>query len=199
MSAAPGQIRLKGSRTEKNLAVAFAGESMTRNRYTYFASVARKQGYEQIGAIFLESAENEREHAKRFLKLMAGDGSPVHVQCTVPGIPVLKTAENLRAAADAELEEHSQTYPHMAAIAEQEGFDEIAKIFRAIASVEREHEQRFRILLSQVEGGTVFKRDREVLWKCRNCGYVHRGTEAPAECPACGHEQSWYEIKEVLE
>jgi rubrerythrin len=197
--SAPPTIPLKGSRTEKNLAVAFAGESMTRNRYTYFANVAKKQGYEQIGAIFLETAENEREHAKRFLKLMAGDGSPVHVQCTIPGISIRKTADNLRAAADGELEEHSQSYPHMAAIAEQEGFDEIAKVFRAIALVEKEHELRFRILLKQVEDGTVFKRDREVLWKCRNCGYVHRGTEAPVECPACGHEQAWYEIKEVLE
>jgi rubrerythrin len=192
-------VTLKGSRTEKNLAIAFAGECMARNRYTYFASTAKKQGYEQIAAIFIETAENEREHAKRFLKLMAGDGAPVHVQCAVPGIAIKKTADNLRAAAEGEYEEHSQSYPHMAAIAEQEGFDEIAKAFRAIACVEREHEQRFRILLRQVEEGTVFKRDREVAWKCRNCGYVHRGLEAPTECPACGHEQGWYEIKEVLE
>ena len=192
-------VPLKGSRTEKNLAMAFAGESMARNRYTFFASVAKKQGYEQIGAIFLETAENEREHAKRFLKLMKGDGSPVHVQFSVPAISIGKTLENLKAAADGELEEHSQLYPHMAAIAEQEGFDEIARVFRAIADVERHHEQRFRILARQVETGTVFKRDREVNWKCRNCGYVFRGTEAPKECPACGHEQGWYEIQEVLE
>lgn len=192
-------VPLKGSRTEKNLATAFAGESMARNRYTFFASKAKKEGYEQISAIFQETADNEKEHAKRFLKLMKGDGSPVHVQFAVPAVSIGTTLENLKASADGELEEHSQAYPHMAAIAEQEGFDEIARIFRAIASVEREHEQRFRILAKQVEAGTVFKRDREVAWKCRNCGYVSRGTEAPVECPACGHEQAFYEIQEVLE
>lgn len=192
-------VPLKGSRTEKNLAHAFAGESMARNRYTFYASVAKKQGYEQIAAIFLETAENEREHAKRFLKLMKGDGSAVHVQFAVPAFSIQKTLENLKAAADGELEEHSALYPHMAAIAEQEGFDDIAKVFRNIASVEREHEMRYRILAKQVEEGTVFKRDREVAWKCRNCGYVFRGFEAPEECPACGHPQSFYEIQEVLE
>lgn len=192
-------VPLKGSRTEKNLATAFAGESMARNRYTFFASKAKKEGYEQISAIFQETADNEKEHAKRFLKLMKGDGTPVHVQFSVPAVSIGTTLENLKASAEGELEEHSQAYPHMAAIAEQEGFDEIARIFRAIASVEREHEQRFRILAKQVETGTVFKRDREVSWKCRNCGYVSRGTEAPIECPACGHEQGFYEIQEVLE
>jgi rubrerythrin len=190
---------LKGSRTEKNLAIAFAGESMARNRYTYFATVAKKQGYEQIAAIFLETAENEREHAKTFLKLMPCDGTPVPIQATIPGIAIAKTAENLRAAADGEYEEHSQEYPHMAAIAEQEGFDGIAKVFRAIACVEREHEQRFRGLLRQVEEGTVFKRSQEVTWRCRNCTYVVKGLEAPSECPACGRGQGWFEVKEVLE
>lgn len=192
-------IPIKGSRTQKNLAAAFAGECIARNRYTYYASVAKKQGYEQISAIFMETAENEREHAKRFLKLMKGDGTPIHIQFEVPGFSIQKTLENLKSAADGELEEHSSMYPHMAAIAEQEGFDEIAQVFRNIASVERDHEKRFRILAKQVESGTVFKRQREVAWKCRNCGFVFRGVEAPQECPACGHPQGFYEIQEVLE
>jgi rubrerythrin len=194
-----GPPTLKGSRTEKNLAIAFAGESMARNRYTYFANVARKQGCEQIAAIFLETAENEREHAKTFLKLMACDGTPIHVQTSVAGVPIGKTAENLRAAADGELEEHSELYPHMAAVAEQEGFDGIAKVYRAIAAVEREHEQRFRLLLKHIEEKTLFKREVAVKWKCRNCGYVFTGTQPPAECPSCGHERGWFEQQEVLE
>ncbi|OHT03770.1 Rubrerythrin [Tritrichomonas foetus] len=198
-TAAPVQISLKGSRTEKNLAAAYAHESMARNKYTYFASRAKKDGYEQISAIFLETAENEREHAKKFLKLMKGDGSQVHVQFQVPGFSIQNTLENLKSSAEGELEEHSQMYPHMAAIAEQEGFDEIAKTFRAIACVEREHQMRFLLLAKQVETGTVFKRNREVSWKCRNCGNVVVGFEAPAECPVCGHAQSYYEMKEVLE
>jgi rubrerythrin len=196
MSATKG---LRGSRTEKNLATAFAGESMARTRYTFFSRVAQQEGFEQIGSIFLETAANEKEHAKRFLKLIKGENHQIHVQFRVPGIPVGKTVENLRAAANGELEEHSQTYPRFARIATEEGFTEIAAVFNAIASVEVHHEQRFRILLKQVEQGTVFKRDREVLWKCRNCGYVSKGTEAPTECPACGHEQGWYQVKEELE
>lgn len=195
----PLTIRLKGSRTEKNLATAYAGESMARNKYTFFASKAKKEGYEQISALFRETAENEREHAKKFLKLMKGDGSPVHVQITVPAFSIKSTLENLNNAADGELEEHSQAYPHMAAIAEQEGFNEIAQAFRSIACVEREHEQRFRTLAKLVETGTFFKRDHEVTWKCRNCGYVFVGLEAPQVCPVCNHPQSFYEIKEVLE
>jgi rubrerythrin len=190
---------MKGSRTEKNLAIAFAGECMARTRYTFFASAAKKEGYEQIAAIFLETAENEREHAKTFLKMMKPDGSHVNVQCAIPAIPIGTTAANLRYAAEGELEEHLKSYPHMAAVAEQEGFPEIGKAFRTIACVERAHEERFRLLLHQVETGTVFKRTREVVWKCRNCGYLHRGMEAPARCPACGHERGWYEMKEVLE
>jgi rubrerythrin len=190
---------MKGSRTEKNLATAFAGECMARTRYTFFASAAKKEGFEQIAAIFIETADNEREHAKTFLKLMKPDGSQVNVQTGIPAVPIGTTAANLRYAADGELEEHSKAYPHMAAIAEQEGFADVATAFRAIATVEREHEGRFRILLKQVETGTVFKRSREVPWKCRNCGYVHRGLEAPGRCPACGHERGWYEMKEVLE
>ncbi len=189
----------KGSRTEKSLAAAFAGESMARNRYTFFASKAKKQGYEQIAALFLETAENEREHGKSFLKLMGGDGSAVHVQLDVSSYGVGDTLSNLKFAADGELDEHSQIYPHMAAIAEEEGFTEVARVYRAVAEVERAHEKRFRILAKQVEANTVWKRDREVSWKCRNCGYVFVGNEAPTECPACGHPQGWYEIQEVLE
>ena len=190
---------MKGSRTEKNLAMAFAGESMARNRYTFFASKAKKEGYEQISAIFLETAENEREHAKRFLKLMDGTGNPVHVQIDIPAIKIGSTLENLKFAAEGELEEHSTAYPHMAAIAEQEGFTEVARVFRAVAEVEAAHEQRFRTLAKQVETGTVFKRDRDVRWKCRNCGYIFIGKEPPAECPACGHSRAFYEMAEVLE
>jgi rubrerythrin len=197
--AVPAAIPLRGSRTEKNLAAAFAGETMARTRYTFWASKAKKEGFEQIAEIFIETAENEKEHAKRFYKLIKGEGSALQVQLGVAVQAIATTALNLKAAADNELEEHSQTYPHWAAVAEQEGFDEIAKVFRVIASVEREHEQRFRLLQKQVEDGTVFKRDREVFWKCRNCGYVVQGLEAPAECPACGHPQGWYEMREVLE
>lgn len=192
-------ISLKGSRTEKNLAAAFAGECMARNRYTYFAKKARKQGYEQIAALFLETAENELEHSKIFLKLMNSDGTPVPIRTTVSAVSIESTLENLRAAAAGEKEEHTVVYPHSAEVAEQEGFDEIAKTFRSIAEVEAEHEKRFNILAQQVESESVFKRSRIVRWKCRNCGYVFDGNEAPKECPACGHPQGFYEIKEVLE
>lgn len=190
---------MKGSRTEKNLAMAFAGESMARNRYTFFAGKAKKEGYEQIAALFIETADNEREHAKRFLKLMSGDGSGVHVQFDIPSVKIGSTLENLKFAAAGELEEHSVAYPHMAAIAEQEGFTEIARVFRAIAEVEAAHEQRFKLLAKQVETGTVWKRDHDVRWKCRNCGYVFIGPEPPQECPACGHPKGFYEMAEILE
>ena len=190
---------VKGSRTEKNLATAFAGESMARTRYTFFASKAKKDGYEQISEVFLESAENEREHAKRFLKLMNGDGSPVPVQLGIPSYGVGTTLENLKFAASGEHEEHTDIYPKFAKIADEEGFKEIAAVFRAISEVEKAHEHRYRILAHQVETGTVFKRSREVTWKCRNCGYVFKGREAPKECPACGHPQSFFEMQEVLE
>jgi rubrerythrin len=168
-------------------------------RYVLFADVAKKEGFESISSIFLETASNENEHSKRFFKLIKGDGTPIQIQFALPGTPVGTTAENLRSAAEAELEEHSQTYPHWANIAEQEGFDEIAKQWRSIAAVEKEHERRFRILLKQVEEGKVFKRNREVQWKCRNCGYVFKGMEAPRVCPACAHEQAFQEIQEILE
>jgi rubrerythrin len=172
---------------------------MARSRYTFWAGKAKREGFEQISELFIETAENEREHARTFYKLLNGEGNVVQVQVGVGVPPIAATALNLKAAAEGELEEHSQVYPHFAAVAEQEGFDDIAKVFRAIASVEREHEQRFRLLQKQLEDGTVFKRDREVVWKCRNCGYIVKALEAPAECPACGHPQGWYEMKEVLE
>jgi rubrerythrin len=152
---------------------------MTRVRYVFFSAVAKSEGYEQIAAFFLETADNEKEHAKRFFKLMKGEKHEVHVQFEVPAVPIRRTLENLQAAADIEQEEHINLYPRCARIADEEGFREIASVFRAIAEVEQQHEIRFRILLKQVEEGTVFKRDREVSWKCRNCGYIFRGTQAP--------------------
>jgi rubrerythrin len=172
---------------------------MARTRYTFFSQVAESEGYHHIAALFQETADNEREHAKRFFKLLKGEGNQVHVQFEVPAVPIGRTAENLKAAADGEFEEHSNLYPRWARIAEEEGLSNIARVFLEIASVEREHEKRFRSLLRQVEEGTVFKREREVSWKCRNCGYIFVGTQAPQECPACGHEQGWYQIVTELE
>jgi rubrerythrin len=172
---------------------------MARTRYTFFSTIAQSEGYHHICALFLETADNERAHAKRFFKLMKGEGNQVHVQFEIPAIPIGRTAENLRAAAYGELEEHSLLYPRWARIADEEGLTEIADVFRAVTEVEHEHEKRFRILLKQVEDGTIFKRDREVSWKCRNCGYIFTGTQAPQECPACGHEQGWYQIGTELE
>lgn len=192
-------MSLKGTQTEKNLAAAFAGESMARNRYTYFASVAKKQGYEQIAAIFMETAENEREHAKKFLKLMASDGHGVEIAATVPAIKIGKTMENLRYAAEGEHEEWTVGYKEAAIIADKEGFKEIANTFRNIALVEKAHEERFLLLLKHLERGTLFKRERAVMWKCRNCGFIVKAKEAPIECPACGHPQGFYEIREILE
>lgn len=192
-------IPLKGSRTEKNLAAAFAGECMARTRYTFFSSKAKKQGYEQISAIFLETAENEKEHGKIFLKFLQEANSEIHVQMTIPSFTIGTTLENLKFAAGSESEEWNKTYPHMADIAEEEGFTEIAAKFRLIAQVEKEHEARYALLAQQVETGTVWKKNRVVQWKCRNCGYTTEATEAPAECPVCGHKQAFMEIKEVLE
>ena len=190
---------LKGSRTEKNLATSYAAECMAVNRYNLFSHVAEKQGYEQIAAIFRETAENEREHSKLFLKYLKGDASPVHIQLEVPSFFKGSTIENLKFAAGGENEEHSSMYPHMAAIAEQEGFEEIAESFRMIGTVERQHEMRFSLLAQQVENGSVFKKNRVVSWKCRNCGYVVDGMEAPLECPACKHPQAFFEIRELLD
>lgn len=174
-------MELKGSKTEEILWEAFAGESQARNKYSYFASQADKEGYKQMAAIFLETADNEKEHAKRFFKFLMGGSVP-------------STVQNLLDAAEGELHEHSSMYPEFERIAREEGFDEIADIFREIAEVEEEHEKRYRALLENIKNGTVFKKDKVVKWKCRNCGYIHEGEEAPDECPACAHPQSYYEV-----
>jgi len=183
---------LKGTRTEKNLLTAFAGESQARNRYTYFASQAKKEGYEQISAIFTETADNEKEHAKRLFKFL--EGGAVEIVAAFPAGKIGTTAENLRAAAAGENYEHTKMYPEFARIAEEEGFPEIAAVFRAIAVAEKQHEKRYLGLLKNIENGTVFKKPKKVVWKCRNCGYVHEGTEAPAQCPACAHPQAYFEL-----
>ncbi|EAY19762.1 Rubrerythrin family protein [Trichomonas vaginalis G3] len=196
----PQAPNLKGSRTEKNLAAAFTGECMARNRYYFYASKAKKQGYEQISEIFLETAENEREHAKKFLKLMGtGEATPVTFQMVIPNTQINTTLENLRTAERGEAEENNIAYPHMAAIAEQEGFEEIAKYFRKVAEVEREHRIRFGLLADQLESDTLFKKSKDYKWKCRNCGNIFEGPEPPEKCPVCGHAQSFYQIKEIFE
>lgn len=183
---------VKGTQTEKNLLKAFAGESQARNRYTYFSSVAKKAGYEQIAAIFLETAENEREHAKVFFKYL--EGGDTEITATYPAGKIGDTAENLLAAAEGELLEWGTIYPDFAQVAEKEGFPEIASSFREIARVEQQHEKRYRKLLENVKTGSVFKKEQIVKWKCRNCGYVYEGKEPPKECPACKHPQGYYEL-----
>ncbi len=185
-------MKLKGTMTEKNLLAAFAGESQARNRYTFFASAARKEGYEQIAAIFLETAENEREHAKRFFKLL--EGGMAEFTASFPAGKIGSTVENLASAADGEHEEWTNLYPGAAEVAEREGFPDIAAAFRYIAKVEVEHEKRYRTLLENVSGGSVFKKDWPTTWKCRNCGYHHEGAEAPDICPTCLHPQSFFEL-----
>ncbi len=184
---------IKGTRTEKNLLAAFAGESQARMRYTYFASVAKKEGYEQISAVFTETAEQEKEHAKRFFKFL--EGGMVEITASYPAGVIGATAENLRAAAEGELEEHSILYPEFAKVAAEEGFPKIAAAFLAIATVEVEHEKRYRILLARVEENKVFERDQEIEWQCRNCGYVTKGKKAPELCPACQHPKAYFEEK----
>ena len=183
---------VKGTKTEKNLLTAFAGESQARNRYNYFASKAKKEGYEQISAIFAETADNEKEHAKRFFKFM--QGGEVEVAASFPAGVIADTKDNLKAAAAGENYEHSTMYPEFAKVADQEGFSEIAEVFRSIGAVEKQHEKRYLGLMANIEKGRVFKRDKPMRWKCRNCGYVHEGTEAPEECPACAHPQAHYEL-----
>jgi rubrerythrin len=183
---------LKGTRTEKNLLKAFAGESQARNRYTFFASVAKKEGYEQIAGVFLETAGNEKEHAEVFFKYL--EGGDVEITAEYPAGKIGNTAENLLSAAEGEKLEWGTLYPDFQKVAKGEGFEDIAESFEEIAEVEEQHEKRYRKLLANVENGTVFKRDREVKWKCRNCGYVHHGKEAPKTCPACKHPQSYYEL-----
>ncbi len=183
---------VKGTRTEKNLLASFAGESQARNRYTYFAGVAKKAGYEQIAAIFLETAENEKEHAKRFFKLL--EGGETEITAPYPAGTIQDMAANLAAAAAGENLEWTKLYKEAEDVARQEGFEEIAVRFKEIAEVEEEHEKRYRKLLKNVKEDKVFKKDTVVKWKCRNCGYVHEGKEAPEECPACAHPQAYYEV-----
>ena len=183
---------LKGSQTEKNLLKAFAGESQARNRYTFFASVAKKEGFEQISAIFQETADNEKEHAEVFFKHLVG--GEVGIEAGYPAGKIGSTTENLLAAAEGEKMEWGKLYPDFEQVAIDEGFEEVAESFKEIAEVEEQHEKRYRKLLDNVKNGTVFKRDREVKWKCRNCGYVHTGKEAPESCPACKHTRCYYEI-----
>ncbi len=186
---------LKGTKTEQNLLKAFAGESQARNRYTYAASVAKKEGYEQISAIFLETAENEKEHAKRFFKFLEGGG--VEITATYPAGTIESTLDNLKAAAAGENEEHTILYPGFADVAEEEGFPEVSAAFRTIAAVEVEHEARYNKLIANIENDQVFKKDTSIRWKCRNCGYVHEGDTAPLKCPACVHAQKYFEVKEA--
>ncbi len=185
-------MNLKGSKTERNLLTAFAGESQARNRYTYFAGEARKAGYIQIADIFEETASQEKEHAKRFFKFL--EGSDVEIQASFPAGVIGETAANLRAAGAGEHYEWSTLYPSYAEVAQQEGFSSVAKAFSAISIAEKQHEKRYLGLLANVEGKTVFKKPKPVVWRCRNCGYLHDGEEAPLACPACAHPQGYFEL-----
>lgn len=183
---------IQGTQTEQNLLKSFAGESQARNRYTYFSSVARKEGYVQIADIFEETAAQEKEHAKRFYKFL--EGGNLEVTACFPAGKLGTTADNLLAAAEGEHEEHTQLYPGFAAVADQEGFTEIAAAWNAISVAEKQHEKRYRDLLSNLENKLVFQRSAEVVWRCRNCGYLHTATAAPELCPACIHPQAHFEL-----
>jgi rubrerythrin len=185
-------MELKGSKTEKNLLAAFAGESQARTRYTFFASAAKKEGFEQISAIFTETADNEKEHAQLFFKLLKG--GLVEIKAAYPAGVIGSTAENLRVAAEGENHEWGTLYPGFAKVSDEEGFAEAARTFRMVAKVEAYHERRYRKLLENVELGKVFKKDKPVMWKCRNCGYVFEGKEAPEKCPVCEHPKSYFEL-----
>lgn len=184
---------IKGTRTEENLLKSFAGESQARSRYTFFASVAKKEGYEQIAGVFMETAEQEKEHAKRFFKFL--EGGEVTITAAYPAGKIGTTQENLLAAAMGEKEEWELLYPEFAKVADEEGFPEIAAAFRMIATVEAEHEKRYLKLLSRLTDGNFFVRDGEIWWQCRNCGYVCKAKEAPKLCPACKHPQAFFEPK----
>jgi len=185
-------MELKGSKTEKNLLASFAGESQARNRYTYFASVAKKAGLEQISGIFLETADNEKEHAKIFFKFL--EGGEMEITASYPAGTIAETAVNLESAVSGENLEWTKLYKEAAETAEEEGFNEIAHAFKKVAEVEKQHERRYRKLLKNLQEGKVFKKDTTVKWKCRNCGHVSEGSEAPAKCPACAHPQAYYEM-----
>lgn len=186
-------MSLAGSQTEKNLLKAFAGESQARNRYDYFAKQAKKEGYEQIAAIFAETALNEKAHAKRFFNFL--EGGAVEITASYPAGKIGTTLENLKAAAMGENEEWTSLYPTFARIAKEEGFNEVASAFTLIAKVEAEHEKRYLKLLKNIEEGKVFKKDGKIRWMCRECGYVHEGETAPMKCPACLHDQAYFEEK----
>lgn len=186
-------MSIKGTKTEQNLLKSFAGESQARSRYTFFASVAKKEGYEQISGVFMETAEQEKEHAKKFFKYL--EGGMVEITASYPAGVIGSTAENLKAAADGEYEEWGDLYPEFAKIADEEGFPQIANTFRQIAKVEAEHEKRYRTLLARVKAGKVFEREEEIEWQCRNCGYVIKSKKAPMKCPACEHPQAYFEPK----
>ena len=183
---------LKGTKTEKNLLTAFIGESQARNRYSFFASQAKKEGYEQIASIFLETADNEKEHAKRLFKFL--EGGNVEISASFPAGIIGDTKQNLKEAAAGENYEHTKMYPQFANTAEEEGFLEIAQVLRAIAVAERGHEKRYLALLENIEKDRVFKREKPIRWKCRNCGYIHEGIEAPEKCPACAHPRAYFEL-----
>jgi rubrerythrin len=183
---------IKGTKTEKNLLAAFAGESQARNRYTYFASKAKKEGYVQISDIFAETADQEKEHAKRFFSYL--EGGDVEIQAAYPAGVIGSTLENLKAAAGGERFEHTELYPGFAKVAREEGFEEIAVLFEMISVAEKQHEKRYNDLAANVEAGRVFKREGKETWRCRNCGYLHEGPEAPEMCPACRHPQAHFEL-----
>lgn len=184
---------LKGTRTEKNLLTAFAGESQARNRYTYFASKARKEGFVQMAHIFQETADQEKEHAKRLFKFL--EGGELEISAAFPAGVIGDTLANLKASAAGEHYEQTEMYPSFAKVAREEGFEEIAVVFESIAVAERFHEKRFNALAANIEADRVFKRDKPVVWRCRNCGYLHEGTEAPEKCPACAHPRAHFELK----
>jgi rubrerythrin len=184
---------LKGTKTEQNLLKAFAGESQARMRYDYFAKQAKKEGLEQISGIFAETAANEKEHAKRFFKFL--EGGMVEITASYPAGVIGTTLKNLKASADGENEEWTELYPEFAKIADEEGFKELAIAFKMIATVEKAHEERYKALYNNLEEGKVFEKGDKIVWKCRNCGYLHEGTKAPKVCPACLHPQSYFEVK----
>jgi len=183
---------IKGTKTEKNLMLSFAGESQARNRYTFFASQARKESYEQVAAAFAETADQEKEHAKRFFEFL--EGGELEITGAFPAGVIGETKVNLAGAAAGEMHENTKMYPGFAAIADQEGFPAIAEVFRRISVAEKGHEMRYRAFLANIEKDRVFKRDKPVRWRCRNCGYIHEGPEAPQSCPACAHPRAFFEL-----
>lgn len=184
---------VKGTKTEQNLLKSFAGESQARNRYTYFASIAKKEGYVQISHIFEETAGHEKEHAKRMFKFL--EGGDVEITATYPAGKLDDTLACLKHAADGEHEEFVELYPEFARVADEEGFPDIAEMYRRICVAEEYHEERYRALIANIEAGKVFKKDDAIVWRCRNCGYNHSGTDAPSICPACVHPQAHFEVK----